>query len=70
MADLSTRWLGFELSTPLVMAASPLSLDADAVDAGAAAVVLPSHFEVPDGGAPGTARRSARGSFSTRPAPI
>jgi dihydroorotate dehydrogenase (fumarate) len=49
MSDLSTRYLGFELASPLVMSASPLSEDLDnlrhAEDAGAGAVVLHSLFE-------------------------
>jgi dihydroorotate dehydrogenase (fumarate) len=49
MIDLSTRYLGLELTNPLVMSAGPLSEDLDTIrraeDAGAAAVVLPSLFE-------------------------
>jgi dihydroorotate dehydrogenase (fumarate) len=49
MASLVTRWLGFELPSPFVVAASPITQDLDlaaaAVDAGAGAVVLPSLFE-------------------------
>ena len=49
MADLSTRWLGFTLKSPLVVAACPLANDVEAiaaaVDAGAGAVVMPSLFE-------------------------
>ena len=49
MIDLSTRYLGLELQTPLVLSASPLSEDLDnlrrAEDAGAGAVVLHSLFE-------------------------
>jgi dihydroorotate dehydrogenase (fumarate) len=49
MADLSTSWLGLTLRSPVVVAASPLSDDPDAlaaaVDAGAGAVVLRSVFE-------------------------
>ncbi|MBK9034606.1 MAG: dihydroorotate dehydrogenase-like protein [Myxococcales bacterium] len=49
MADLSTSWLGLDLSCPLVVSASPLSRDADAiaaaVAAGAGAVVMYSLFE-------------------------
>ena len=49
MADLSTQWLGLSLKSPLVVAASPLSKDpqaiADAVAVGAGAVVLHSLFE-------------------------
>ncbi len=48
-ADVTTRYLGLELSSPVVASASPLTgrLDTVAaiVDAGAAAVVLPSLFE-------------------------
>ena len=44
MADLSTTWLGLPLRSPLVVAASPLSRDPDAiaraVTAGAGAVVI------------------------------
>jgi dihydroorotate dehydrogenase (fumarate) len=47
--DLSTRYLGLRLASPLVASASPLceSLDTPRAmeDAGAAAVVLPSLFE-------------------------
>ena len=49
MIDLGTRYLGFELRSPLVLSASPLSEDLDTVrraeDAGAGAVVLHSLFE-------------------------
>ena len=49
MADLSTTWLGLALRSPLVVAASPLSRDPDAiaaaVEAGAGAVVMHSLFE-------------------------
>lgn len=48
-ADLTTRYLGLELANPLVPSASPLTGDIDSlhalVEAGAAAVVLPSVFE-------------------------
>lgn len=47
--DLSTRYLGLALKTPLVMSACPLGLDVDnirkAEQAGAGAVVLPSIFQ-------------------------
>ena len=47
--DLSTRYLGLTLKNPLVLGASPLAHDLDAVrravDAGAAAVVMHSLFE-------------------------
>jgi dihydroorotate dehydrogenase (fumarate) len=47
--DLTTRYLGLRLRTPLVVAASPLSEDIDNIkrmeDAGASAVVLYSLFE-------------------------
>ena len=47
--DLSTRYLGLELTSPLVASASPLTGKLDSLkrleDAGAAAVVLPSLFE-------------------------
>jgi dihydroorotate dehydrogenase len=47
--DLSTTYLGFRLSNPLVVSASPLGHDLDNLkrmeDAGAAAIVLPSLFE-------------------------
>ena len=47
--DLTTRYLGLNLRTPLVPSASPLSKDVDGIrkmeDAGAAAVVLHSLFE-------------------------
>jgi dihydroorotate dehydrogenase (fumarate) len=49
MSDLSTTWLGLPLRSPLVVAASPLARDADAiataVAAGAGAVVMYSLFE-------------------------
>jgi dihydroorotate dehydrogenase (fumarate) len=47
--DLRTRYLGLELRSPLVASPSPLTRDPDSaarlVDAGAAALVLPSLFE-------------------------
>ena len=47
--DLSTRYLGLSLASPIVAAASPLTGDADGLrrlgDAGVGAVVLPSLFE-------------------------
>jgi dihydroorotate dehydrogenase (fumarate) len=47
--DLRTRYLGLELRSPLVASPSPLTKDPDTarqlVDAGAAAIVLPSLFE-------------------------
>ena len=47
--DLTTRYLGLNLRTPLVPSASPLSDDVDGIkrleDAGAAAVVMHSLFE-------------------------
>jgi dihydroorotate dehydrogenase (fumarate) len=49
MIDLSTKYLGLPLHSPLVASASPLSRDVDAIrrleDAGASAVVLYSLFE-------------------------
>lgn len=49
MADLSTRYLGLELRTPLMASASPLSQELSGIraleDAGASAVVLGSLFE-------------------------
>ncbi|MFI5040324.1 MAG: dihydroorotate dehydrogenase-like protein [Acidimicrobiales bacterium] len=49
MTDLSTRYLGLHLRSPIVASASPLNRDPDTVArieaAGAAAVVLPSLFE-------------------------
>lgn len=49
MIDLSTRYLGLDLASPLVASASPLGESLDSVrameDAGAAMVVLPSLFE-------------------------
>ncbi len=49
MPDLSTRYLGLRLASPLVASASPLCESLDNIrameDAGAAAVVLPSLFE-------------------------
>jgi len=49
MIDLSTKYLGLNLRTPLVASASPLSHDLDGVrrleDTGASAVVLHSLFE-------------------------
>ncbi|MFN8521267.1 MAG: dihydroorotate dehydrogenase-like protein [Chloroflexota bacterium] len=47
--DLTTRYLGLELRSPLVASASPLTRDADYArrleDAGVGAIVLPSLFE-------------------------
>lgn len=49
MTDLTTRWLGLDLHSPLVVGASPLTDELDAlkacVDAGAGAVVMHSLFE-------------------------
>ncbi len=49
MTDLSTKYLGLNLKSPLVVSASPLSRDIDGIrrleDAGASAVVLYSLFE-------------------------
>jgi dihydroorotate dehydrogenase (fumarate) len=49
MSDLTTRYLGFALRSPLVLSASPLSESLDAIrraeDAGIGAVVLHSLFE-------------------------
>ncbi len=49
MTDLTTQWLGLNLCSPLVVGASPLTDDLDAlkacVDAGAGAVVMHSLFE-------------------------
>jgi len=49
MIDLSTRYLGLKLRTPLVPSASPLSQELDSIrrleDSGAAAIVLYSLFE-------------------------
>lgn len=49
MLDLTTRYLGLKLRTPLVASASPLSHEIDSIrqleDAGASAVVLYSLFE-------------------------
>ena len=49
MIDLTTRYLGLRLSSPLVASAGPLCEDVGNIrrmeDAGAAAVVLPSLFE-------------------------
>jgi len=49
MLDLTTRYLGMQLRTPLVASASPLSHEIDTIrrleDAGASAVVLYSVFE-------------------------
>ena len=49
MIDLSTKYLGLKLRTPLVASASPISQDLDGIrrleDAGASAVVLYSLFE-------------------------
>ncbi len=46
--DLTTRYLGLELSSPLVAGASPLTIDLDTLqrieEAGAGAVVMPSLF--------------------------
>lgn len=49
MTDLTTRYLGLELRSPIVASASPMNRDPDVVaqleDAGVAAIVLPSLFE-------------------------
>ncbi len=49
MTDLSTRYLGLALRSPLIASSSPLTGDVETIreleDAGAAAVVLPSLFE-------------------------
>ena len=49
MVDLSTKYLGINLRTPLVASASPLSQELDGIrrleDAGASAIVLYSLFE-------------------------
>ena len=49
MIDLSTKYLGLELHSPVVASASPLSQDLDGIrrleDAGASAIVLYSLFE-------------------------
>ena len=49
MADLTTRYLGLELRSPIVASASPRNRDVNVVreleEAGAAAIVLPSLFE-------------------------
>lgn len=49
MVDLSTRYLGLDLQSPIVASASPLNDRVDMArrleDAGAAAIVLPSLFE-------------------------
>ena len=49
MVDLTTTWLGLTLKSPVILGASPLSHDADAVAeavrAGAGAVVMYSLFE-------------------------
>jgi dihydroorotate dehydrogenase (fumarate) len=49
MIDLTTKYLGIGLQTPLVVSASPLSQEIDGIrrleDAGASAVVLYSLFE-------------------------
>lgn len=48
-ADLTTTYLGLHLSSPIVASASPLTGEVDSaravVDAGAAAIVMPSLFE-------------------------
>lgn len=48
-ADLTTRYLGLDLASPIVASASPLTGEVDTArriaDAGAAAIVLPSLFE-------------------------
>ena len=49
MPDLTTRYLGFELRTPVVASASPMTADPTSLgrleEAGVGAVVLPSLFE-------------------------
>jgi dihydroorotate dehydrogenase (fumarate) len=69
--DLRTKYLGLELEHPLILGASPLSENLDAVrraeDSGAAAIVLRSLFEeqwrlraVARGGTEGSRRRRSR----------
>jgi dihydroorotate dehydrogenase (fumarate) len=49
MADLSTRWMGLTLRSPVIVGAGPLSQDPEAarqaVEAGAGAIVMHSLFE-------------------------
>ncbi len=49
MSELTCTWLGLELASPIVASSGPLTHDPDLiarlVDAGAAAVILPSLFE-------------------------
>ena len=49
MIDLTTRYLGLELRSPIVASASPLNGEPETAgeveDAGAAAIVMPSLFE-------------------------
>ncbi|MFN7176380.1 MAG: dihydroorotate dehydrogenase-like protein, partial [Thermaurantiacus sp.] len=49
MIDLTTRWLGLTLKSPVIVGAGPLSQDPDAargaVQAGAGAIVMHSLFE-------------------------
>ncbi|MFN4194050.1 MAG: dihydroorotate dehydrogenase-like protein [Tabrizicola sp.] len=49
MTDLTTRWLGLTLQSPVIVGAGPLSQDPDAarraVEAGAGAIVMHSLFE-------------------------
>ena len=53
MADLTTHWLGLELSHPLIPGASPLGVDLDRVrrlqDAGAPLITLRSLIATPFG---------------------
>jgi dihydroorotate dehydrogenase (fumarate) len=70
--DLSTRYLGLDLESPLMLGASPLVADVDAirraVDAGASAIVMRSLFEeqVPRDDDPGQYSLDRR-QFAFRP---
>ncbi|HLV65342.1 MAG TPA: hypothetical protein VKY73_06000, partial [Polyangiaceae bacterium] len=70
---LTTQYLGLELDSPLILGASPWSLDLDvarrAEDAGASAIVMASLFEEQLGaaGAELTYYPPDRGEFMVRP---
>lgn len=74
--DLTTRYLGLPLRTPLVAAASPLCESVDRIrrleDAGIAAVVLPSLFEedIREGARPDTYLDLVRGAKEAVEVPV
>lgn len=67
-ADLTTRYLGFDLANPLVVGACPLTGDMTMLqrleDAGAAAVVLPTLFEEQIESASGISREIGEAKYA------